>query len=407
MADELDLAGYEINQDPVGVTRRVLADGEIQWSDRHRGWLYLSHRQVSAGFRDQRLSADRIGPLQRLAAEKPDQFGQAVELLSGWMIFRDPPAHTHLRDPVRRALTPRIVDGLRTDIESTVDALLTDLEAEVADKGAGGRRLDFRVGFAEPLPALVIAALLGVPGSDRHRFKDWSDGLAEIVFSVQPNSVPGDTVGRAVADFTAFFTELIDHRRRHPGDDLVSQMVAGGADTLTTMELVGACTLLLFAGHETTTNMLVSAVQLLHHHPELKDRIVHDPTIEVTGPDELLRVAGPAKTMIRRVGPQPFEVDGQRLSPGEKVFLVILTANHDPAAVDQPERIDLGRDPNPHLGFGWGLHHCLGAPLARMELAVALPQLYRTFPELAPAEPDRPWSGNELGRGLGRMHVTV
>lgn len=396
---QIDLASSDVNQDPAGFAAEVLKAGPVQWSDVHRGWLVLSHEAVSAGFRDTRLSADRIEPLQRLAAERPDEFSKVADLLSGWMIFRDPPAHTHLRDPVRRAVTPRVVDGLRPVISRTVDELIAGLPTD--------RPFDFRTEFAEPFPALVIAALLGVPGADRHRFKAWSDGLAEIVFTTRPGNIPTAEVGAAVDEFSEFFNELIERRRRAPEDDLISRMVSGGADTLTAMELVGACTLLLFAGHETTTNMLVSSVHLLARSPEDRRRLVEDDSLSTTAPDELLRVAGPAKSMVRRVGPKPFSFHGAEFEPGQRVFLVILTANHDPALFDRPATVDLARDPNPHLGFGWGLHHCLGAPLARMELMIALRSLYSRFPELGPVEPDRPWSGNELGRGIGRMNVTV
>jgi len=399
MSSDLDLAAFEVNQDPAGFTNAVLADGPVQWSDRHRAWLVLTHQAVSEGFRDQRLSADRIEPLQRLAAERPDEFGQAVELLSGWMIFRDPPAHTHLRDPVRRAVTPRVVEGLRPAVVEMVDDLIEGLPTSGP--------FDFRTEFAEPLPAQVIAALLGVPASERHRFKHWSDGLGEIVFSVRPGAIDGGSVSAAVAEFTNFFTDLIEHRRRHPGDDLVSAMVTGGADTLTAMELVGACTLLLFAGHETTTNMLVTSVHMLDDDEEQHRRLLDDDSVLVTAADELLRAGGPAKTMVRRVGPTGYTFGGKDFEPGQKVFLVILTANHDPAVFDRPEVLDLGRDPNPHLGFGWGLHHCLGAPLARLELTIALRALYRARPGLRPADPDRTWSGNELGRGIGRLPVLV
>ncbi len=399
MAPVLDLASSELNQDPAGFAAAVAEGGAIQWSDVHRGWLLLSHEAVSAGFRDQRLSADRIEPLQRLADERGPQFSKVVELLSGWMIFRDPPTHTHLRDPVRRAITPRVVDGLRPTIVETVDRLIADLPRSGP--------FDFRAEFAEPFPALIIAALLGVPGSERHRFKDWSDGLAEIVFSVRPGSLPTGDILAAADEFTAFFTELIDHRRRNPGDDLISQMVSGGADRLTAMELVGACTLLLFAGHETTTNMLVSSVQMLAKNPDQLQRLLDEDAVIHTAADELLRMGGPAKSMIRRVGPAPFTIGGSLFEPKQRVFLVILTANHDTTVFDRPERLDLGRDPNPHLGFGWGLHHCLGAPLARLELVIALRALFRTFPGLSPVDIDRLWSGNELGRGIGKMPVTT
>jgi cytochrome P450 len=391
-----DLASREANDDPAGFAQRHLADGAIQWSEHHRSWLLLGHDAASAGFRDVRLSADRITSLERLARERPDHFALTVELLSGWMVFRDPPAHTRLRDPVRRAITPRTVDRLGGRIATTIDELLADLD--------DGTEWDFKDRIASPLPALIIADLLGVPGSERHRFQSWSDDLAQIVFSVQPGSLQVDDLQEATEEFTTFFGELLEHRRRNPGDDLVSVMANDGSDQLSSMELIGACTLLLFAGHETTTNLLTSSVRLLNDNPDERERLLHDPSVGPTGADELLRLAGPAKAMVRRVK-VPHRRDGHEFEAGQRVYLVILTANRDPAVFDEPGVVDLSRDPNPHLGFGWGLHHCLGAPLARLEADIVLRRLYERFPDLELVEPDRSWSGNELGRGFGRLPV--
>lgn len=396
MSELLDLAGREANDDPTGFAARVLADGPIQWSDRHRGWLLLGHAEVAEGFRDVRLSADRITSLERLAADRPEHFGLTVELLSGWMIFRDPPAHTRLRDPVRRAITPRTVERLEVRIRTIIDELLADLD--------DGMEWDFKDRIASPLPALIIADLLGVPGSERNRFQSWSDDLGEIVFSVQPGSLEVDDLKEATEQFTSFFGELLAHRRRHPGDDLISVMANDGSDELTAMELIGACTLLLFAGHETTTNLLTSSVRLFNDNPHEKLRLVADPSVELTAADELLRLVGPAKSMVRRVG-EAHDRQGHSFEPGQRVYLVILTANRDQTVFDEPGLFDLGRDPNPQLGFGWGLHHCLGAPLARLEASIVLKRLYERFPNIELMDPDRSWSGNELGRGFGRMPV--
>ena len=397
---DIDLASAEANNDRDAFAAQCLANGDVQWSDTHRAWLLLGHQEVSDGFRDIRLSADRITPLERLAQERPDHFGLTVELLSGWMVFRDPPAHTRLRDPVRRAITPRTVDRLRPAIAETIDELLDEVEADVGQ----GEVWDFKDRIASPLPALIIAELLGVPGSERHRFKGWSDDLAQIVFSVQPGSLEVDDLEDATAEFTNFFSELLDHRRRRPGDDLISAMAHEASDELTAMELVGACTLLLFAGHETTTNLLTSSVRLLSEHPDQADRLVNDPTVELTAADELLRLVGPAKSMVRRAGVD-HERGGKLLEKGKRVYLVILTANRDTRVFDDPSRFDLGRQDNNHFGFGWGLHHCLGAPLARLEAYITLRRLLQRLPSLELTEPERPWSGNELGLGFGRLPV--
>lgn len=392
----LDLTSAEINNDPVGWTRRALSGGPVQWSDAHRGWLLLDHPSVAAGFRDTRLSADRITTLERLARERPDHFARTVELLSGWMIFRDPPTHTRLRDPVRRAITPKTVESLRDRVEITV--------AELLDELGPGQEWDFKERIAGPLPALIIADLLGVPGSERHRFQGWSDDLAQIVFSVQPGALEVDDLQDATDQFISFFRQLLDLRRRHPGPDLISTMANDTSDDLTAMELIGACTLLLFGGHETTTNLLTSSVRVLHDHPDQKERLLSDPSVEPTAADELMRVGGPAKAMVRKVAVD-HDLGRHHLEVGQNVYHVILAANHDPAVFDQPEQVDLGRDPNTHLGFGWGLHHCLGAPLARLEAHITLQRVYQRFPHLTLTDPERPWSGNALGHGFGRMPV--
>lgn len=393
----LDLAGPEANDDPNGFTERALAGGPIQWSDHHRGWLLLGHPEVSDGFRDERLSADRITPLERLARDRPAHFAQTVELLSGWMIFRDPPVHTRLRDPVRRAITPRTVERVRLRIESTVEELLDGIEP--------GTDWDFRERIASPLPALIIADLLGVPTSERHRFQGWSDDLAEIVFSVEPGSLNTSELQDATDQFTSFFGELLEHRRRHPGDDLISTMANDTSDELSAMELIGACTLLLFAGHETTTNLLTSSIRLFNEHPDQRQRLLDDESLAPTAADEMLRVVGPAKAMVRRVRVE-HDRGGNHFEVGQRVYLVILTANRDERVFARPEVVDLGRYPNTQLGFGWGLHHCLGAPLARLEAYITLRRLYQRIPDLELRDPDRSWSGNALGRGFGRMPVS-
>ncbi len=394
----LDLTSREANDTPDEFARRALAGGAIQWSDVHRGWLLLSHASVTEAFRDPRLSADRITSLERLAQNRPAYFAKTVELLSGWMIFRDPPVHTRLRNPVRRALTPRRVDQLRDRVSATIDELIDDIDPT--------SEWDFREKIAAPLPALIIADLLGVPGSERYRFQEWSDDLGQIVFSVEPGSLEVGELKDATEQFTSFFGELLEHRRRHPGDDLISAMASDPSGELSPMELIGACTLLLFGGHETTTNLLTSSVRVLCEHPEQRRRLLEDPSIAPYAVDELMRVAGPAKSMVRRVG-EDHEREGHRFEKGQRVYVVILTANRDPDVFEAPDVVDLSRTPNLQMGFGWGLHHCLGAPLAQLEAYIALRRVFERLPNLTLRDPDRGWSGNALGRGFGRMPVTA
>ncbi|MDH4147071.1 MAG: cytochrome P450 [Acidimicrobiia bacterium] len=398
----LDLSARGVNADPDSFAREALAGDHVQWSDAQRGWLLLSHAEVAAGFLDQRLSSDRMPALARQVERRGERFQPVAELLAGWMVFRDPPAHTRLREPVWRAFTPRVVQRLKDGIDRTVDELVDEVRDEAS--------FELKERFAGPLPALIIADLLGVPRSERERFKAWSDDLAEIVFSVDAGTVDEDRVVRATDEFHSFFGELIAHRRRQPGDDLISTVVASGAADesqpghLTVLELVGACTLLLFAGHETTTNLITNSVRTLVDQPDARARFARQEIDDVKAADELMRLCGPAKSMVRKVR-ETHRRGEHTLEAGQNVYLVILVANRDPGTFVDPDRMDLDREFNPQLGFGWGMHLCLGGNLARVEASVALKGLFRRMPELAfDGEPTR-WSGNPLGRNLRALPV--
>jgi cytochrome P450 len=394
----IDLSTPEAVADPHSLFHRLRAEAPVHWSATHRAWLVLSHAGVTRGFRDDRLSADRIPAFERMAQSRPDAFGQVVDLLRGWMVFREDPDHNRLRDPVRRAFTPRRIDSLAPAIERITDELLDDL----ASSGGG----DLRARFAAPLPALVIADLLGIPRGDREEFEQSSHLLAAVVFAAESRTSSADAAIAGAEHFWRYFTDLCEHRRRHPGDDLVSELVAAvGPGGLEPVELVGGCTLLLFAGHETTTGLLTSGTRVLLHTPGERARLERDPTLWLTAVDELLRLEGPAKLMVRRAHVD-LDIDGTAIAAGDTVWLVILAADRDPAVFVDPDRVDVGRDPNPHLAFGWGIHHCLGAPLARMEGRIALRRLFERFPNLAASAPAH-WGGGVLGRGLARLTVTT
>jgi cytochrome P450 len=364
--------------------------GDVQWSDCHRAWLVLSHDEVSAAFREtETLSSDRMGPLQRAAEGRTAAWAQVVELLSGWMNFRDPPMHTRLREPVRAAFTPRAVSALEPEVRAIV--------AEAIDAFPAGE-VDLSRDFARAVPALVIAMLLGVERADRPRMQAWSDDLAKIVFSVAPGAAPEEPIVRAAGEFTAFFSALIAREREHPSGSLLSTIVHNSWSDLTPMELVGACTLMLFGGHETTTTTLINAIGILLERPDLRGWLREHPEADGSAVDEFMRVAGSARSMVRKVK-VTHERGGQRLEQGQNVFLSIASANHDPAVFADPGTVDLERDPNPHLGFGWGLHYCLGSSLARMELQLAIRALLDRFPKLEPAGTLTPIRGNELGFG--------
>ncbi len=402
--------------------------GSVQWSDAHRAWIVLDHADVAEAFRDgERLSTDRITPLERVARERPAAFGRVVELLRGWMVFRDPPEHTRLRNPVRNAFTPRRVDDLEGLIAGVVDDVMTALPLE--------GEIDVRRDFAGPLPAMVIAAILGVDREQRAAFQAWSDDLATIVFSADPHSTQPEQAIAATDHFAEFFGELIDQERSSPTDSLLGRLIADTGDEFSQLELVGACTLMLFAGHETTTSLLANTFGLMLDRPDVaaqlrscasgaeNDGAGHGAGTDddggvgggggrsgaaamATAVEELMRVVGPARTMFRKALVD-HERGGQQLHAGQNLGLCIAAANHDQRVFAEPDRVDLGRDPNPHLGFGWGLHHCVGAHLARMEARLALQAFFDRYPTIEPAGPIPPAKGTVLGYARESLVVQV
>jgi cytochrome P450 len=350
--------------------------------------VVVSHAEVEAAFRDaQTLSAERVGVFRRAAARGSPAFAQVAELLAGWMIFRDDPAHQRLREPVHAAFTPRAVAALEPEIRVIVERTLAAFPADVVELHAA---------FARPIPALVIGALLGAEPADRECFQAWSDQLATLVFSLAPDSVPEALVVPAAREFIAYFERLIERERASPSGSPLAALVHGEVGPLSPLELVGACTLLLFAGHETTTRLLDNALAIVLERPDLAEWLRDHPEAWETAVEELVRVGGPARTMIRKAA-RTHARGGHTLERGDTVFLSIAAANHDAAAFAEPERIDLARTPNRQLGFGWGPHYCLGANLARLEARIALRTLLERFPGLAPAEPVPPLEGGVMG----------
>lgn len=405
MAATVDMLTAEAVADPHTMFAELRERGPVVWSDTHHAWIVTGYDGVAQGFLDaHRLSSDRLTPYwARLGPERSGLLGTTFEVLRGWMVFHDPPRHTALRNPVRRAFTPRQVQRLAPGIE----AIAADLLDAMSEKGTG----DLKADFAFPLPALVIADLMGVEGSDRHRFKDWSAKLAAIVFGESDNPDRDARAAEGSAEFVEYFSWLVRHRREHPGEDLVSALLAAqdeeGSGELSDLELVGACTLLLFAGHETTTNLLANAALALMRNPDQARLLRARPETVDTAVEELIRFDGPVKTMVR-VAASTHERGGMTLQRGQTVYLSIAGANRDPAVYQRPDGLQLDRVPGrPGISFGQGLHFCLGAALARLEARIAVPALVNRFPELRLATDELSWEPQILTRALQRLPVSV
>ena len=307
-----------------------------------------------------------------------------------WLLFLDPPRHAQLRAIVNRAFTPRSIAALEGRIHALSGALADRLLA------AGAGEVDLVAGFAQPLPMLVIADMLGLPHEDAPRLAGWSDailGLANTITKVGAAAAEA-AFAAAQRELAAYLDEQLEERRRDPTDDLLTRLVQAEVDgqELTEREILHFFELLLVAGTETTTNLISNAVVCLAEHPAALARLRADPALLPTAVEEVLRFRSSVQAAFR-VTRRPVELGGRELPAGRFVLFMLGAANRDGAQFADPDRFDVGRAPNPHLAFGYGIHFCVGAPLARLEAQIALADLLARMPafELAtPAWPRHP-----------------
>ncbi|MBN9107517.1 MAG: cytochrome P450 [Pseudonocardia sp.] len=384
-----DILGPDAVADPYPLLAGLREHDPVHWNERYRSWFLTRYDDVDAALRDPRFSSDRIAPYRRARLDR-DGADPAVRaafgVLEDWMVFKDPPDHTRLRKLLSRAFTPRAVERVRPRVVELVDELL----AAIASHG----RADLVRDFAYPLTASVVAELLGVPRADRDLFKDWSDAIAGLVFGGMGDPQRHSAGAAGMAELTAYLTELVAAHEREPADDLLTALIQArdDNDALTHDEVVSTGVLLLFAGHETTTNLIGNGLLALLRHPGV--------SAEAPGlVEEVLRFDGPAKTIARLMATD-VEVRGRTLRQGDRVFLCPSAANRDPDVFDDPDRFDPARPTGRQLGFGVGLHYCLGAPLARLEGSVAIPAVMRSLRGLALTDAPLSWHPVLLSRGL-------
>jgi cytochrome P450 PksS len=360
-------------------------------------WLVTRYDDVVTVLRDERFPKTRDsipGPKVPLPPT-PKMF----EPLTRHMLNADPPDHTRLRALVSRAFTPALVEGMRGRIQAIADGLLDGI--------AGRPRVDLLRDYALPIPTTVIAEMLGVPVEDRHRFHHWSR-------TILMSSASGWGLWKslpAVWRFSRYIRRLIAARRAEPRDDLAGALVRAeeAGDRLTGDELLAMIFLLLVAGHETTVNLIGNGVLALLEHPAEMERLRGDGRLLAPAVEELLRFTSPVETATRRFAREDVALSGVTIPRGALALPVIASANRDGRQFADPDRLDVGREPNRHLAFGLGPHYCLGAPLARLEGQIALATLLRRTKEVRPAVPPRSlrWRGGLVVRGLEALPVEI
>ncbi|GAA3386706.1 cytochrome P450 [Cryptosporangium minutisporangium] len=390
---------------PYDVYADLRANAPIWRYERTGQWVFSRHADVDALLRDRRLGRSylHVASHEEMGHQPPaDHLEPFWTLNNNGMLDREPPDHTRLRRLVSKAFTPRTVERLTPRIREFADGLVSDL----LDAGSQGSPVDLIATVAEPLPVAVIAEMLGIPDSDRHLLRPWSADICGM-YELKPSAEAQAKAVRASVEFTEYLVGLAAERRANPGDDLISALasVADAGDQLTDGELVGTCVLLLNAGHEATVNVTGNGWWALFRNPSELARLRAGEVGYGTAIEELMRWDTPLQ-LFERWALEDIEVHGVRIPRGEEVALLFGSANRDSTVFPDAERLDLGRSPNPHISFGAGIHYCLGAPLARIELATSFETMIRRVPGLALAETPR-WKSGYVIRGLETLQVTV
>ncbi len=380
---------------------RVRAEDPVHWAPQLNGWVTTRYADAVAALRDPALTSQRLALIvqYQLRHSDPAIAKDFERVCKQQMLFRDGAEHHLLRVLGNRGFTPSVMERARPMVEGVVNDLLDKVQA----KG----QMDAIADFAQPLPAVAIAELFGIPASDRDLFQTWSDDVAKFFGGTHGDPA---TDGRAANDgmlaLEDYFLRLIEKRRPAPGHDLVSLLLAGQAEGKLSAEEVSAqCILILIAGHVTTIDQMGNALSAFLQHPEQWKKLRDDPTRIATAVEEAIRY-DPAAPFTHRIAIKETRIGDKTIKPGDVVYVGLAAGNRDPAAFPNPDTFDIARSPNEHLSFAVGPHVCLGAGLARRELAIGIAALAKRMPNLRPAaEPPRRRCESLVFRGFHTLPV--
>jgi cytochrome P450 len=381
----------EFLADPYAEFARLRRQGEVHWHPGLGLAIAVSHSAASTVLRHRalgRIWAD---------AQPAEQFVSFNLLHRNSLLENEPPVHTRLRSAISAAFNRRHVDRLRPTVSTLAQHMVDRLVACIAEDGEA----DLLHHLAQPLPVAVIAELLDIPEAGRSRLVPWSNAIVKMYEYGLPEE-RRRAAEHAATEFSGYLREIAESRRERPGRDLVSDLLRAG---LTENEVVATAVLLLMAGHEATVNVIGNGVRELLRHPAQWLRLLENPELIDTAVEEMIRYGAPLQ-LFERTATEDVEIAGFRVPKGEKIAALLGAAARDPQVFTEPDRFDVGRTPNQHLGFGAGIHYCIGAPLARIEIAAAVRALLAKAPQLhSTREPER--RPEFVIRGLRNFPVTA
>ncbi len=395
-----DLTSPEFIADPYPAYRFMRDQMPVCRDEKSAAWVVTRYADVYPLLRDRRLSSDQVSAfLSRLPAEQQAALAPLRDILTNRVTFTDNPVHARIRGLMQLAFTPRHVERMRPVIEAEVNELL--------DRVRPAGRMDLVADFADPLPSHVICEMLGLPPGDRAKFKGWTDDIyAFLGLSPVPLADRAATAVKSAVQLKAYLADLFAEIRRHPRDDLLSALVAAEqqGDRLSDTELYSNVVSLINASHETTTNLIANTVLTLLRNPDQLAKLRADPGLIEGVVEEGLRYESPIQ-MLARVALEDLTLHGLTIRRGDRVALVIGSANRDPGLCPDPDRFDVTRGELKHVAFGGGPHFCLGAALGRLQGQVAIAAVVRRLPDLRLAGAELRWRPYPVFRGLTALPV--
>lgn len=419
----LNLQREELRANPYPFYEQLRNEDPLHWDEDLGFWVFTRYADIDSLYTDERFS--RAQGLMRGFARLSESERQTVEPVyhsfSKTVFYADPPYHTHLRGLMNHAFTPRRVERLRPYVQKTVDELL--------DAAPGRAGMDIIHDLAYPLPVMVIAELLGLPAGDRARFKEWSDDLFAILGTVR-HKTPEllERALQSLQEMTEYVKHLSHERRQQPEDDLLTALLVvteqgesclhrgtppgqltrdrEASPTLTEEELVSNINILLSTGHETTTHLLGNGLLALLQNPDQLQKLQAQPGLLDSAIEEMLRYDSPVQ-ITYRAALEDLELCGKQICKGDLVNSILGSANRDPERFSNPDRFDIARNEGRHLGFGLGIHFCIGAPLVRLEAEVVFETILRRFPRISLATERLEWQEHPIFRGLKSLPVQL
>lgn len=400
----VDLTNQEAIQRPYPIFDALREELPVHWNHSLKGWFVSRYADVRAALMNPELSVEKMygfGARDHGALQEKISF--LTEIIGGWMVFKDPPRHTRLRKVMQPAFLPSEIEKLRPKVE----AISRQLLEKAVEKQSREGRIDLIWDCAFPLPAIVVGELCGVPAYEAERLKYWADDIGKFVLQGRATPDKYDRSYSALVECVDFYRDLVARERAQPGDNLVARMIQsdGVDEPLSDDEIVSTLVLLLFAGHETTTNLIANGMYALMQNPDQLRLLQSDLSLVDNAVEEFLRFEGPAAVVVR-IAKQPLEIGGMKIAEGERVFLGLNAADHDPAKFDAPQQLNVASPGQSHVAFGMGVHTCLGAPLARLEGRVAIRMLLENFTDFQVMTPEIEWRDELITRGLQSLPVS-